>query len=78
MASTSVKISEARISPATAKSVLLVCPRCSTECECVFPYLATSEDKIRIRHQVMNMHARLCPAGEAEITVVYPIAFPRA
>lgn len=73
-----VKITEARVSSSVAKSVLLVCPRCSTECECVFPWGSTNEQKIRIRHNVMNEHARICKAGEAEVTVVYPVQYPRA
>jgi hypothetical protein len=72
-----VKVTEARVSPAMAKSVLLVCPRCSAECECVFPWGSTGEQKMKIRHDVMYEHARNCKAGEATITTVYPIAYPR-
>ena len=40
--------------------------------------MATAEEMMKIRHNVMNEHARLCSAGEAEVTVVYPIEYPRA
>jgi len=75
---TQVRITEARVSPWAAKSVLLVCPRCSTECECVFPYGSTHEQKMNLRRAVMSEHARICPAGEADVTVVYPIQYPRS
>ena len=74
---TQVRITEARVSPWEAKSVLLVCPRCSTECECIFPWGTTADEKLGIRRKVMEAHARICPAGEAEVAVVYPIQYPR-
>ncbi len=74
---TELRISESRVSPSQARSVQLSCPRCGHLCECRFPYAATAEQMMSIRHNVMNEHARLCSAGEAEITVVYPIEYPR-
>jgi hypothetical protein len=32
---------------------------------------------MKIRHEVMNEHARICSAGYAEVAVVYPIEYPR-
>jgi hypothetical protein len=73
-----LQITQARVSPQQARSVQLSCPRCGMFCECRFPYGATSEQKMKIRHEVMSEHARLCSAGEAEVTVVYPIEYPRS
>ena len=73
-----VRIREARETPWAAKSVELVCPRCSIHCECVFPYQATAEQRMRIRREVMTEHVKVCSAGPAEIQVVYPINYPRA
>ncbi len=74
----SLNISEARVSPSAARSVQLSCPRCGYLCECRYPYQATAEQMVRIRHEVISEHARLCSAGEAEVAVVYPIEYPRA
>jgi hypothetical protein len=57
--------------------VQLSCPRCGHLCECRFPYQATAEQMMKIRHEVMNEHARICSAGYAEVAVVYPIEYPR-
>ena len=73
-----LRIREARETPWAAKSVELVCPRCSIHCECKFPYNATAEERMRIRSAVMHEHVKVCSAGPAEIEVVYPIHYPRA
>jgi hypothetical protein len=74
---TALRISEARVSPSQARSVQLSCPRCGHLCECRFPYQATAEQMMKIRHEVMAEHARICSAGYAEVAVVYPIEYPR-
>ena len=73
-----LRVREARETPATARSVELVCPRCSIHCECKFPYQATAEQMMRIRREVMTEHVKVCSAGPAEIQVVYPINYARA
>ena len=73
-----LRVREARETPWAAKSVELVCPRCSIHCECVYPYGSTELDKIRIRREVILEHVKNCSAGAAEVKVVYPIAYPRA
>ena len=73
-----LRIRETRTSPAVAKAVQLSCPRCGHLCVCVFPYEGSSEQRMKIRHEVMNDHALICSAGFAEVAVVYPIEYPRA
>jgi len=73
-----LRVREARETPWAAKSVELVCPRCSIHCECVYPYGAEEWDKVRIRREVILEHVKVCSAGPAEVEVVYPISYPRA
>jgi hypothetical protein len=70
-------IRQDRASPAMAKSVQLACPKCGTLCEAVFPYGSTNEDKVRIRHEVINEHVKVCTAATGEVLRVWGVEFPR-
>ena len=74
---TVLRISESRASPWATKSVLLRCPACNTDCEVLYPWNATREQKIRLRHDVIDHHRRVCVGGPAEVERVYEVEFPR-
>jgi len=73
-----LSVRENTATPGTAKSVQLVCPLCSTHCEAVFPWGATDLEKMKIRHDVIEEHRRVCVGGPAEVGRVYDIEYPRA
>lgn len=72
-----VRISESRTSPVAAKSVQLSCPKCGLMCEAVYPWNATVEDKIRIRHDVITDHVKVCTVATGEVLRVWDVQFPR-
>ncbi len=73
-----VRVSEARTSFAAAKSVQLSCPFCGYLVEAVFPYGSTHEDRMRIRHDVISEHSRVCSVATAEVLRVWKTETPRA
>lgn len=72
-----VRISEGRASPATAKSVQLSCPKCGLLCEAVFPYGASEQEKIQVRHDVITDHARVCTVATGEVERIWMMEYPR-
>ena len=72
-----VRISEPRTSPTVARSVQLSCPKCGLMCEAVFPYGSTNEDRIRIRHDVITEHVKVCTVATGEVLRVWDVQFPR-
>jgi threonine synthase len=75
---TEVKVSEARTSFATAKSVQLSCPKCGYLVEAVYPYGSTGEDKMKIRHQVISEHTKVCSVATGEVQRIWLVETPRS
>lgn len=65
------------VSPAVAKSVLLLCPLCNRSCEAVFPWGSTNAQRMLIRHNVIEEHRRVCTADSAEVQRVYTVNYAR-
>lgn len=78
MAEASIRVSEARTSFQVAKSVQLACPKCGLMCEAVFPWNATSEQRMRIRHNVISEHVKVCTAATGEVKRIWEMEYPRA
>ncbi len=74
---TQVRVSEPRTSFLAAKSVQLSCPFCGYMCEAVFPYGSTNEDRMRIRHDVITEHTKVCSVATAEVLRVWDVQPPR-
>ena len=73
-----ILVSEARTSPFQTKSVQLACPKCGTMCEAVYPYKATAEQKIKVRHDVITEHVKVCTAATGEVVRIWEMNYPRA
>ena len=73
-----LRISQDRTLFAVAKSVQLACPFCGYLCEAVFPYGSTNEEKMRIRHDVITEHTKICSVAGAEVLRVWEVETPRA
>lgn len=72
-----VSIRQDRASPNLAKSVLLRCPACGVDCVAVYPSNATREQKMKVRHDVITEHAKVCVAETAEVKRVWVMEYPR-
>ena len=75
---TQVRVSEARTSFLQAKSVQLSCPFCGALCEAKFPYGTTNEQRMKIRHEIISEHTKVCTVAGAEVLRVWAVEPPRA
>jgi hypothetical protein len=73
-----LRISEDRLSYQVTRSVQLSCPKCGYLCEAKYPYYATAEDKMRIRHQVITEHVKVCSVATGEVHRVWTMEYPRS
>ena len=73
-----ILVSEQRTSPFAAKSVQLACPKCGIMCEAVYPYNATSEQRMKVRHDVITEHVKVCTQATGEVIRVWEMNYPRA
>lgn len=58
--------------------MLLQCPKCTTRIEAKYPYGCTNEQKIKIRHEIITEHVKVCVAATGEVLRVWDVQFPRA
>jgi hypothetical protein len=73
-----LRISEDRLSYMATRSVQLSCPKCGYMCEARYPYFASAEEKMRIRHDVITEHVKVCSVATGEVQRVWAMEYPRA
>jgi hypothetical protein len=73
-----LRISEDRLSFKTTRSVQLSCPKCGYMCEARYPWDATMEDKMKIRHEVISDHVKVCTVATGEVKRVWTLEYPRS
>ena len=73
-----LRISEDRLSFLTTKSVQLSCPKCGYLIEAKYPWNATAAAKMKIRHDVITDHVKVCTVATGEVKRVWVMEYPRA
>ena len=73
-----LRISEDRLSFLTTKSVQLSCPKCGYMVEARYAWDATAEDKMKIRHEVISDHVKVCTVATGEVKRVWTLEYPRS